>query len=88
MINPCMSEEHPAPPSPRLGRARLPPPARRERWTAAAIVLLVVLIRSLVFVFWEQSAALERKCPCPTRFLVERSTFGADVMGFPEDARP
>jgi hypothetical protein len=31
------------------------PHSRRERWTAAAIVLLVVLLRSLVFVFWEQS---------------------------------
>src|SRR6186997_41114 len=30
-------------------------PPQRERWTAAAIVFLVVLARSLVFVFWEQS---------------------------------
>src|SRR4029453_19076776 len=43
--------------SPLLSRLRWasPSPSRRERWTAAAIVLLVVLIRSLVFVFWEQS---------------------------------
>jgi hypothetical protein len=31
------------------------PFSRRERWVAAAIVLLIVLARSLVFVFWEQS---------------------------------
>ena len=59
-----MSEEHP--PSPRPRRASppstTPPPGPtlqphpgRERWVAAAIVLLVVLARSLVFVFWEQS---------------------------------
>ena len=28
---------------------------RRERWIAAAIVVLLVLVRSAVFVFWEQS---------------------------------
>ena len=40
-----MPEEHPS----------AVPLSRRERWTAAAIVLLIVLARSLVFVFWEQS---------------------------------
>jgi hypothetical protein len=40
-----MSEEH----------QTVQPSPRREQWTAAAIVLLVVLARSLVFVFWEQS---------------------------------
>ena len=53
MINPRMTEE--PPPSPSLRRASPEPHLRRERWTAAAIVLLVVLARSLVFVFWEQS---------------------------------
>jgi hypothetical protein len=53
MINPRMTEE--PPPSPSLRRASPEPHLRRERWTAAAIVLLVVLLRSLVFVFWEQS---------------------------------
>src|SRR6188474_800362 len=48
-----MTEE--PPPSPKLRRASPEPHPRRERWTAAAIVLLVVLARSLVFVFWEQS---------------------------------
>ena len=45
MINPRMSEEH----------QTVQPSPSREQWTAAAIVLLVVLARSLVFVFWEQS---------------------------------
>jgi hypothetical protein len=31
------------------------PRLRRERWVAAAVVLLLVLARSAVFVFWEQS---------------------------------
>ena len=59
-----MSDEHPPPPGP--GRAspplapapgpeRTPLSLNRERWIAAAIVLVVVLVRSLVFVFWEQS---------------------------------
>jgi hypothetical protein len=50
-----MAEEHQGPPSPGLRRVNVRPPWSRERWIAAAIILLVVLIRSVVFVFWEQS---------------------------------
>src|SRR5687768_17733431 len=42
-------------PWPWLRRTRPLPPLWREHWIATAIVLLVVLLRSLVFVFWEQS---------------------------------
>src|SRR5262245_40947902 len=45
MINPHMQEGH----------SSVQPAWTREREVAAAIVLLVVLARSLVFVFWEQS---------------------------------
>jgi len=55
MISLRMSEEHSSPPSPGLRRASAQTLQRSERWTAAAIVLLIVLVRSLVFVFWEQS---------------------------------
>ena len=34
------------------GRTALP---NRERWVAAAVLVLVVVLRSIVFVFWEQS---------------------------------
>ena len=29
--------------------------ANRERWIAAAVLVLLVVLRSIVFVFWEQS---------------------------------
>src|SRR5687768_12086292 len=45
MINPRMPEEYPAASAHQ----------RRERWIAAAIVAFIVLARSAVFVFWEQS---------------------------------
>ena len=40
-----MSEEHP----------QTEVPSKRERWIAASIVTVAVLLRSIVFVFWEQS---------------------------------
>ena len=30
-------------------------PPDRERWIAAAVLVLLVVLRSIVFVFWEQS---------------------------------
>ena len=36
----------------RCGRSAL---ANRERWIAAAVLVLLVVLRSIVFVFWEQS---------------------------------
>src|SRR5918992_4738898 len=45
MIRPHMPE------SPGAGA----PLARRERWIVAALLTLVVILRSIVFVFWEQS---------------------------------